>query len=89
MRLFLEEAKATTDDGYAFRTTSRSQPVIVRGATIQAQIVALFRAEDAAALASATKGREIAVKGVVKRAALEGKGRTVILTVTLGYAQLQ
>jgi hypothetical protein len=89
MRMMLESAQAFKEEGYAFKTTSRPQSVISRGVTIPAQLVAQFRPEDAAAIANVSKGRELAVRGVVQKAILEGRGRAIVLTVTLDEARLQ
>jgi hypothetical protein len=89
VRLMVETPKVTKEDGYAFQITGRDQPTIVRGTTVPARFVALFRAGPAAALTGATKGRELAVRGEVKKALFEGQGRGIALTLTLGEAQVQ
>lgn len=87
VRLPVEALQATKDDGYAFKVTGRDQAISVRGTTVPAHFVALFRAGPAAALTGISKARELAVRGVVQKAVLEGRGRTLALTVTLGEAQ--
>lgn len=87
VRLMVEGMQATKDDGYAFRITGQQQPINVRGTTVPAHFVALFRAGPAGALAGVTKNRDLPVRGVVQKAVIEGQGRTLALTVTLGEAQ--
>jgi hypothetical protein len=87
VRLPVETLQATKDDGYAFRVTGRDQVISVRGTNVRARFIALFRAGPAAALTGASKGRDLAVRGVVQKAVLEGQGRALALTVTIGEAQ--
>ena len=87
VRLMVEGMQATKDDGYAFRITGQQQPLGVRGTTVPAHFVALFRAGPAGALTGVTKNRDLPVRGVVQKAVIEGQGRTLALTVTLGEAQ--
>lgn len=87
VRLMVEGMQATKDDGYAFRITGQQQPLGVRGTTVPAHFVALFRAGPAGALTGVTKNRDLPVRGVVQKAVIEGQGHTLALTVTLGEAQ--
>lgn len=88
VRLPVEALQATKEDGYAFKVTGRNQAITVRGTTVPAHFIALFRAGPAAAVTGVAKGREFPVRGVVQKAVLEGQGRTVAFTVTLGEAQV-
>ncbi len=47
-----------------------------------------FRAGPAAALTRVSKGNEMTARGTVQKAVIEGSGRALVLTVTLGEAQL-
>jgi len=87
VRLLVETMQSVKEDGYAFKITGREQGLTVRGTTVPAHFVALFRAGPASALAGVTKNREIPVRGVVQKAILEGQGRTLALTVTLEEAK--
>ena len=87
VRLPVEALQATKEDGYAFKITGRDQPMSIRGTPVRARFVALFRAGPAAALTGVSKGRELATRGVVRKAVLEGQGRALALTVTIGEAQ--
>jgi hypothetical protein len=87
VRLMVEAIQATKDDGYAFRIVGREQPSIIRGTTVPAHFVALYRSGPAGALTGVSKNRELEVRAVVQKAIIEGQGRTLGLTVTLGEAQ--
>jgi hypothetical protein len=87
MRMALEAAQAFTEEGYAFKAIGKSVPVTSRGVTIPAQLVAQFRAGPAAALATVSKGRELPVRGVIQKVVIEGRGRSIVLTVTVAEAQ--
>ena len=87
VRLMVEALQATKDDGNAFKVIGHDQSLSVRGTTVPARFVALFRAGPAAALAGVTKNRDLPVHGVVQKAVIEGQGRTLSLTVTLSEAQ--
>ena len=87
VRLMVEGMQATKDDGYAFKITGQQQPLSVRGTTMPAHFVALFRAGPAGALTGVTKSRDLPVRGVVQKAVIEGQGHTLTLTITLGEAQ--
>ena len=87
VRLMVDAMQATKEEGYAFKVTGREQIVTVRGTPVRARLVALFRAGPAAALTGVTKNRDLAVRGVVRRAIIEGQGRNLGLTVTLADAQ--
>lgn len=86
-RLMVEEMKATNDDGYAFKITGRDQAVTIRGTNVSARFVALFRAGPAAALTGVTKNRDLPVRGIIQKAVIEGQGRALGLTITLGEAK--
>ena len=49
--------------------------------------MARFRPGPAGALTGVTKNRDLPVRGVVQKAIIEGQGRTLGLTITLGEAQ--
>ena len=87
VRLTVEGMRATKDDGYAFTIAGQPQALSVRGTTMPAHFVALFRAGPAAALAGVAKNRDLPVHGVLQKAVIEGQGRALVLTVTLGEAQ--
>jgi hypothetical protein len=89
VRLMVDVMQATKEDGYAFKVTGREQILTVRGTPVRGRIIALFRAGPAAALTGVTKNRDLAVRGVVQKAILEGQGRNLALTVTLGEAEVQ
>ncbi len=87
VRLTVEGMQATKDDGYAFTIAGQPQALSVRGTTIPAHFLALFRAGPAGALTGVTKNRDLPVHGVLQKAVIEGQGRALVLTVTLGEAQ--
>jgi hypothetical protein len=87
VRLMVEAMQATKDEGYAFRVTGREQAITVRGTTVSAHFVALFRAGPAGALVGVTKNRDLPVRGLIQRAVIEGQGRTLALTVTIEEAK--
>ena len=87
VRLTVEGMQATKDDGYAFTIAGQPQVLSVRGTTMPAHFLALFRAGPASALTGVTKNRDLPVHGVLQKAVIEGQGRALVLTVTLGEAQ--
>jgi hypothetical protein len=87
VRLMVDGMQATKEDGYAFKITGREQTVAVRGTNLSAHFVALFRAGTAGALTGVTKNRDLPVRGIIQKAVIEGQGRTLALTITLGEAK--
>lgn len=87
VRLVVDGMQAIKDDGYAFKITGRDQVISIRGTPVTARFVARFRPGPAGALTGVTKNRDLPVRGVVQKAIIEGQGRTLGLTITLGEAQ--
>jgi hypothetical protein len=86
VRLMVDAMQAIKEEGYTFKITGRDQVVTIRGTSLPARFVALFRPGPASALTGVTKNRDLPVRGIVQKAVIEGQGRALALTITLREA---
>lgn len=88
MSLTLESTQAIRDEGYAYQANGRAESVLYHGATIPARVVALFRAAAAAPLAGVAPNAGFAVRGTVRKAEFVGRGRALILNLSIGESSV-
>jgi hypothetical protein len=87
VRLMVEGMQAIKEEGHTFKITGREQIVTIRGTNVSARIVALFQPDQASALTGVTKNRDLPVRGIVQKAAIEGQRRMLSLTITLSESR--
>lgn len=87
VRVMVDAMQATKEGDHAFKIVGREQATSIRGTTVPARFVAFFREGPAGALKGVTKNRDLPIRGVVQAAIIEGQGRTLALTITLGESQ--
>ena len=88
LRLTLAGTQATTEGGNAYQANARPQETLYHGGTIPVYTGALFRPANAGPLAQLQVNTEFSVRGVVRRAAVVGRGATVVFSLVIGEAQV-